>query len=110
MLLELLLGQGFINPSLEELFKNCAIKLMLRWPLISNKFIPMLKNVLISNHENNVKKEKKTIALEILAGTEPTIFLHESEESPLSLLQVLNYATPSSDMWYKIAVSIFIST
>lgn len=37
LLLDLLLGQSFINPNLEVLFKVCTLKLMLRWPSIADK-------------------------------------------------------------------------
>lgn len=37
LLLELLLSQSFIHPSLEVLFKECVLKLMLRWPSIADK-------------------------------------------------------------------------
>lgn len=39
LLLELLLGQSFINSNLEALFKECALKLMLRWPSIADKCV-----------------------------------------------------------------------
>lgn len=37
LLLELLLSQSFIHPNLEVLFKECVLKLMLRWPSIADK-------------------------------------------------------------------------
>ncbi|XP_023247740.1 uncharacterized protein LOC106636749 isoform X2 [Copidosoma floridanum] len=106
LLLELLLGQGFINPRLECLFKNCVLKLMLRWPVITYKFIVMLKKVLIINDERRLTNEKKAIALEILISVEPLIFFNESIASPLHLTSILIYATPSSCIWHRIALMI----
>lgn len=106
LLLELLLGQGFVNRNLETLFKECALKLMLRWPSVANKFVPMLKSVLLQKkQEQNFDLKKREIALELLAGCQPHIFLEEESSSPLSLSKVLNYANQGSEMWYKIAVS-----
>ncbi|XP_008209531.1 uncharacterized protein LOC100680291 [Nasonia vitripennis] len=106
LLLELLLGQGFINSNLETLFKDCALKLMLRWPSVANRFIPTLKGVLVGREEQSFELKKKAIALELLAGVQPLIFLEEEADSPLSLVNVLNYAMPGSNMWHKIAVSV----
>jgi hypothetical protein len=108
LLLELLLGQGFINPNLETLFKDCALKLMLRWPSVANRFISMLKGVLIHKDEQSFELKKKAIALELLAGVQPLIFLEKEIDSSLSLVNVLKYATPGSNMWHKIAVSFLI--
>lgn len=104
-----MLGQGFINPNLETLFKDCALKLMLRWPSVANRFIPMLKGVLIRQDEQSFEMKKKAIALELLAGIQPLTFLEEKIESPLSLVNVLKYATPGSNMWHKIAVRVFFN-
>ncbi|XP_011494610.1 PREDICTED: uncharacterized protein LOC105359663 [Ceratosolen solmsi marchali] len=106
LLLELLLGQGFINPNLETLFKDCALKLMLRWPSVANRFIPMLKSVLIRKDEQSFELKKKAIALELLAGVQPLIFLEKEIDSSLSLVNVLKYATPGSNMWHKIALIV----
>lgn len=78
---------------------------MLRWPSVANRFIPMLKGVLVRRDEQIFELKKKAIALELLAGVQPLIFLEEEADSPLSLVNVLKYATPGSNMWHKIAVS-----
>lgn len=105
--MELLLGQGFINPNLETLFKDCALKLMLRWPSVANRFIPMLRSVLIRINEQSFEIKKKEMALELLAGVQPLIFIEEKEDSPLCLINVLKYAKPGSDIWHKTAVRYF---
>lgn len=108
LLLDLLLGQGFVNRNLETLFKHCALKLMLRWPSALNRSIPMIKSVLTNRNEQNYVVKKKKIALELLAGVQPIIFLNEDIHSPLSLINVLNYATPGSSIWFKIAVRFLL--
>lgn len=105
LLIDLLLGHGpAINPNLETLFKDCALKLMLRWPSVANRFIPVLKSVLTRREEQSIQAKKKVIALELLAGVQPLIFLEEEDISPLSLVNVLKYATPGSHIWHKLAV------
>lgn len=104
LLLDLLLGQGFVNPNLETLFKDCALKLMLRWPSAFNRSITMMKCVLTNKNEQFYELNKKKIALELIAGVQPLIFLNEEVHSPLSLISVLKYATPGSAIWLKIAV------
>ncbi|XP_058795676.1 uncharacterized protein LOC131666784 [Phymastichus coffea] len=106
LLLELLLGHGLINPNLETLFKDCALKLMLRWPSVADRFIPMLKNVLTRREERTSQTKKKIIALELLAGVQPYIFLEEESNSPLDLVNVLKFATPGSDIWHKLAFTV----
>lgn len=106
LLLDLLLGQGFVNPNLETLFKDCALKLMLRWPSVLNRSIPMIKSVLVNRNEYIYEVKKKTIALELLAGAQPVIFLNEDIHSPISFINILNYATPGSSIWSKIAVRL----
>ncbi|EFN66298.1 Transcription initiation factor TFIID subunit 6 [Camponotus floridanus] len=67
LLLELLLSQSFIHPNLEVLFKECVLKLMLRWPSIADKYIPTLKNVLLKKEVDSVDHYKKRImAVELL--------------------------------------------
>ena len=106
LLLEILLGQGFVNQNLETLFKDCALKLMLRWPSAANKFIPMLKSVLLRT-EQSFDIKKREIALELLAGIQPLVFLEEEKNSPLSLVNIFQYANPGSNIWHKIAVKNF---
>ncbi|KAJ8679530.1 hypothetical protein QAD02_015317 [Eretmocerus hayati] len=106
LLLELLLGQGFINSNLETLFRDCALKLMLRWPSVANRSIPMLKNVLMKQDEQSFGTKKRIVALELLAGVQPLIFLEEEDDSSFSLVNILKYATPGSNIWHKLALTV----
>ncbi|XP_053983275.1 uncharacterized protein LOC128886913 isoform X2 [Hylaeus anthracinus] len=107
LLLELLLGQSFINQNLEALFKECALKLMLRWPSVADKYIPTLENVLLREEkEITVGSKKKTTAMELLASVQPLIFFQHESESALSVENVLKYAPPGSALWQRIALAI----
>ncbi|OAD54356.1 hypothetical protein WN48_08070 [Eufriesea mexicana] len=107
LLLELLLGQSFINPNLEVLFKECALKLMLRWPSIADKYIPILENVLLKEEKANIDGDKKTLmAMELLASVQPLILFQQELESPLSVHSFLKFALPGSFLWQKIALII----
>ncbi|XP_076635158.1 uncharacterized protein LOC143348592 [Colletes latitarsis] len=107
LLLELLLGQSFINQNLEALFKECALKLMLRWPSVADKYIPTLENVLLKEEkENIVGNKKKTAAMELLASVQPLIFFQHEAESALSVDNVLIHAPPGSALWQRIALAI----
>lgn len=106
LLLDLLLGQNFINPNLEVLFKECALKLMLRWPSVADRYIPTLENVLLKEEKININGNKKNImAMELLASIQPLILFQQKIDSPLSVHNVLNFALPGSVLWQKIAVS-----
>ncbi|KAK9301262.1 hypothetical protein QLX08_006336 [Tetragonisca angustula] len=107
LLLELLLGQNFINPNLEALFKECALKLMLRWPSVADRYIPILENVLLKEEKININGNKKSImAMELLASIQPLILFQQKIDSPLSVHNVLKFALPGSVLWQKIALSI----
>ncbi|XP_012150937.1 uncharacterized protein LOC100879608 [Megachile rotundata] len=107
LLLELLIGQSFINPNLETLFKECALKLMLRWPSVADKYIPTLENVLLKEEKENVDGSKKKImAMELIASIQPLIFFQHEPQSPLSIHTILNFAPPGSALWQKIALSV----
>ncbi|XP_076243493.1 uncharacterized protein LOC143184856 [Calliopsis andreniformis] len=107
LLLELLLGQSFINLNLEALFKECALKLMLRWPSIADKYIPTLESVLLKEEKENIDGNKKRImAMELLASIQPLIFFQHGPESPLSVENVLKFAPPGSALWQRIALAV----
>ncbi|XP_033197912.1 uncharacterized protein LOC117160921 [Bombus vancouverensis nearcticus] len=107
LLLELLLGQSFINPNLEALFKDCTLKLMLRWPSIADKYIPMLENVLLKEEKVDINGNKKHIlVMELLASIQPLMLFQQEIGSPLSVHTVLKFALPGSILWQKIALSI----
>ncbi|CAK9799283.1 hypothetical protein ANTQUA_LOCUS1949 [Anthophora quadrimaculata] len=107
LLLELLLGQSFINPNLEVFFKECALKLMLRWPSVADKYIPTLENVLLKEDKGIVDGSKKKImAMELLASIQPLIFFQHEMDSPLSVHTVLKFAPSGSTLWQKIALAI----
>ncbi|XP_076752456.1 uncharacterized protein LOC143424337 isoform X1 [Xylocopa sonorina] len=107
LLLELLLGQTFINPTLEVLFKECVLKLMLRWPSIADKYIPALENVLLREEKQNMDVNKKrTMAMELLASVQPLIFFQQELESPLSVHTILQFSPPGTVLWQKIALAI----
>ncbi|KAK0080750.1 hypothetical protein PV325_013377 [Microctonus aethiopoides] len=109
LLLELLLGQSFINPFVESLFRTCALKLMLRWPSMVDKFVPMLKDVLLKDENDNsvAIKKKRMTAMELLAGVQPLVYFQEKSASPLSLENILPAAKSGSTFWQQIAVSNF---
>ncbi|XP_043268493.1 uncharacterized protein [Venturia canescens] len=107
LLLELLLGQSFINPNLESLFKTCALKLMLRWPAVADKFVPMLENVLLKEEKESPQINKKRMtAMELLAGVQPLIFYNREPQSLLSLENILRVAPVGSTLWERIAISV----
>lgn len=107
LLLELLLGQSFINLNLEALFKECALRLMLRWPSIADKYIPTLENVpLKEEKENTDGRKKRMMAMELLASIQPLIFFQHEPASPLSIENVLRFAPFGSALWEKIALAI----
>ncbi|KAL7301618.1 hypothetical protein TKK_0005628 [Trichogramma kaykai] len=103
LLLELLLGQGFINSNLESIFKHCSLNLMLKWPLVANKFIPKLKSII---KNDKYEKKKKLIAFELIAGVDPLIFFKENVDHSLSLENVLMHGKPGTILWHKIALAL----
>ncbi|XP_020282901.1 uncharacterized protein LOC109854334 [Pseudomyrmex gracilis] len=116
LLLELLLNQNFIHPNLEVLFKECTIKLMLRWPSVANKYISKLENVLLvkselmselqSEESINIYK-KRIMAIELLASVQPLIFFQREAEHILSIQNILEYyALPGSDIWQRVALTV----
>ncbi|XP_014474277.1 PREDICTED: uncharacterized protein LOC106744219 isoform X2 [Dinoponera quadriceps] len=107
LLLELLLGQSFINPNLEVLFKECALKLMLRWPSIADKYVPIMESVLLKDEKESVELNKKRVmAVELLASIQPLRFFQRNTEHVLSVRKILHlYATPSSSIWQQIALA-----
>lgn len=105
LLLELLLGQSFIDSNVETLFKTCALKLMLRWPATADKFLPMLENVLSQDHKpSNTINKKRITAMELLVGIQPLVFFQST--SSLSLDNLLKEAPAGFSLWHQIAVSI----
>ncbi|KMR00424.1 transcription initiation factor tfiid subunit 6 [Lasius niger] len=108
LLLELLLSQSFIHPNLEVLFKECALKLMLRWPSIADKYIPTLQSVLLKNKIESVDHYKKRImAVELLVGLQPLIFFQHEAEHILSIQNILYYyASSGSIVWQQIALAV----
>lgn len=108
LLLELLLGQSFIHPNLEVLFKECVLKLMLRWPSIADKYIPTLENVLLKSETESIDLYKKRImAVELLASIQPLIFFQYETAHTLSIQNVLYYyASSGSIIWQRIALAV----
>ncbi|EZA62355.1 hypothetical protein X777_03389 [Ooceraea biroi] len=108
LLLELLLGQSFINPNMEVLFKECALKLMLRWPSIADKYVPTLENVFFKSETKNVDLYKKrTVVVELLASIQPLVFFQYETEHSLCIQNILNYyASPGSVIWQRIALTV----
>ncbi|KAL0127029.1 hypothetical protein PUN28_005396 [Cardiocondyla obscurior] len=108
LLLELLLGQSFIHPNLEILFKECVLKLMLRWPSIADKYIPTLENVLLKNEKESIDLYKKRImTVELLASIQPLIFFQHEAEHKLSIQNILYYyASSGSTIWQRIALAV----
>ncbi|XP_028049684.1 uncharacterized protein LOC105838498 [Monomorium pharaonis] len=108
LLLELLLGQSFIHPNLEVLFKECALKLMLRWPSIADKYIPTLQNVLLKSETESMDLYKKRImAVELLASIQPLIFFQHEASHTLSIQNVLYYyASCGSIIWQRMALAV----
>ncbi|EGI69529.1 hypothetical protein G5I_01819 [Acromyrmex echinatior] len=108
LLLELLLGQSFIHPNLEVLFKECVLKLMLRWPSIADKYIPTLENVLLKCEMENFEFYKKRImAVELLASIQPLIFFQHDTAHTLSIQNILYYyASFGSVIWERIALAV----
>ncbi|KAL6260961.1 hypothetical protein P5V15_008489 [Pogonomyrmex californicus] len=108
LLLELLLGQSFIHPNLEVLFKECVLKLMLRWPSIADKYIPTLENVLIKNEmESKDFHKKRIMSVELLASIQPLIFFQQEASHTLSISNILYfYASFGSVIWHRIALAV----
>ncbi|KAG8037467.1 hypothetical protein G9C98_005677 [Cotesia typhae] len=105
LLLELLLGQSFIDSNVETLFKTCALKLMLRWPATADKFLPMLENVLSQDHKpSNTINKKRITAMELLMGIQPLVFFQST--SSLSLDNLLKEAPAGFQLWHQIALSV----
>lgn len=50
-------------------------------------------------------RRKKLMAMELIAGVQPLLFFQQENNSPLSLENVLLFATPASVLWLRIAVS-----
>ncbi|XP_015438849.1 PREDICTED: uncharacterized protein LOC107193847 [Dufourea novaeangliae] len=107
LLLELLLGQSFINTNLETLFKECALKLMLRWPSVADKYLPTLENVLLKQEtESIVSEKKKTMAMELLASIQPLVFFQHEGMPAVSVENVLKDAPAGSALWHRIALAV----
>ncbi|XP_066585279.1 uncharacterized protein [Prorops nasuta] len=107
LLLDLLLGLGFIHQNMESLFKECALKLMLRWPSIADKFVPTLENVLLMDEKNSFDaNRRKTTSMELLASVQPLIFLNQEPNSPASLGNVLKSAPHGSVLWSRLLLAI----
>ncbi|KAG7207442.1 hypothetical protein KM043_009084 [Ampulex compressa] len=107
LLLELLIGQSFINPNLEALFKECALKLMLRWPSVADKYMPTLQEILLKDEKENIDhNKKKTMAMELLASVQPLVFFQQESSSFLSIGNILHYAPPGSALWQRIAFAV----
>ncbi|XP_011869866.1 PREDICTED: uncharacterized protein LOC105563141 [Vollenhovia emeryi] len=108
LLLELLLGKSFIHPNLEVLFKECVLKLMLRWPSVADKYIPTLESVLIKSETGNVAfYKKKIMAVELLVCIQPILLFQHETTHMLSMQNVLHYyASPGSIIWQLIARAV----
>lgn len=50
-------------------------------------------------------RRKKLMAMELIAGVQPLLFFQQENNSPLSLENVLSFATPASVLWLRLAVS-----
>ncbi|XP_012282456.1 uncharacterized protein LOC105700835 [Orussus abietinus] len=106
LLLELLLGHSFINPNLEALFKECALKLMLRWPSVADRFVPMLEHAILREEkENSETLKRKMTAMELLVGVQPLIYYQQDSASSLSLQNILPAAVPGSVLWHDFGLS-----
>lgn len=107
LLLDLLFGRTILNPNLELLFKECVTKLMLRWPTTAHRFVPLLETILLKEEtekfHNDVKRE---MAMEILAGVQPLHLFQVDDHSSKSLSNVLEYASPGTVLWQRLALSI----
>ncbi|XP_015115665.1 uncharacterized protein LOC107040210 [Diachasma alloeum] len=107
LLLELLLGSSFINPHVESLFKTCALKLMLRWPSVADKFTPMLEDVFVKEERGSAATDKKRLtAMELLAGVQPLTFFQQAPGGLLSLDNVVKCAPSGSALWEQLALSV----
>ncbi|XP_043506242.1 uncharacterized protein LOC122526773 isoform X2 [Polistes fuscatus] len=107
LLLELLLGQSFINSNLEELFKECVLKLMLRWPSVADRYIPTLEDILLKDEkEDNEVIKKRTMARELLASVQPLLFFQSDKDSPLFIDNILKSAPPGSVIWQCVALVV----
>ncbi|KAF7990385.1 hypothetical protein HCN44_000190 [Aphidius gifuensis] len=108
LLLEILLGHSFINPNVEALFKTCALKLMLRWPSVADKFVPMLEGVFDETikSENSNNDKRKLRAIELLAEVQPLLFYQKKPDSLLSFNNILNNAQQGTKLWQQIANSV----
>ncbi|XP_072762409.1 uncharacterized protein [Anoplolepis gracilipes] len=121
LLLELLLSESIIHPNLKVLFKECALKLMLRWPSIADKYIPTLQSVLLKKEENygdeykNPEKKRKRedvckrkiMVTELLMNLQPLIFFQHEAEHILSIQNILHYyASSGSIIWGQIALAV----
>lgn len=74
-----------------------------------DKFVPMLKDVLLKDEKDNsvAIKKKRMTAMELLAGVQPLVYFQEKSGSPLSLENILPVAKSGSTFWQQIAVSNF---
>lgn len=107
------LPDGYIHTNMEVLFKECAFKLMLRWPSAADKFIPVLEGMLCQEVKDSFEsRRKKLMAMELIAGVQPLLFFQHENNSPLSLENVLNFAAPGSVLWLRIAIAVgaFVKT
>lgn len=102
LLLELLLGDGFVNAHLEPLFKECALKLALRWPSVADKYVPVLTSVLVK--EENVRK--RTTAMELLACLQPLVFFDDDACARVRFNSALDLAVHGSHLWHRLALAI----
>ncbi|XP_043684626.1 uncharacterized protein LOC122636962 [Vespula pensylvanica] len=107
LLLELLLGQSFINLNLEALFKECALKLMLRWPSVADKYIPTLEEILLKEEKESMDvKKKRMAAMELLASVQPLLFFQSDKESLLFIDNILKSAPSGSVIWQRMALAV----
>ncbi|XP_012253083.2 uncharacterized protein LOC105684364 [Athalia rosae] len=107
LLLELLFGKSILNPNLESLFKDCVLKLMLRWPATAHRFVPFLESVLLRDDVELFQIDiKKQMAAELLAGVQPLQLYHLQNSVPQSFENILEHAVPGSVLWQRLALSV----
>ncbi|XP_046620346.1 uncharacterized protein LOC124305226 [Neodiprion virginianus] len=107
LLLELLFGKSMLNQNLGLLFKECVLKLMLRWPTTAHRFLPMLETILLREDNEKLKPDvKKEMAMEIMAGVQPLYFFQPDNNVPGFYKNVLEYALPGTSLWHRLALTI----
>ena len=65
----------------------------------------MLEGILLQEMKDGTEIKKRLMAMELIAGVQPLVFFQQENNSPLSLEQILEFASPGSVLWHRIAVS-----